>query len=191
MKFKEILGRITGFSVPIFGVSWNPPEVESVVARRVLTFLEDRRVLYNPYHLEVADQCAHSVLEIRRVLTAEIGNLASDSKLTDHLRGIRAACRKFLNETGRGQDRVLHPRWPGPFEAEFFTNLGELRARIGLHVAAVAVMYGLDVEGDLADTLPQTDEGARSDKLFRDSGPRVKKPAKKGTGRKERTRWRE
>jgi len=34
-------------------------------------------------------------------------------------------------------------------------SLGELRARIGVHVAAVAVMHGLDVEGELASVLPQ------------------------------------
>jgi len=57
MKFKQIIGRLTGFSVPIFGVSWNPPEPEVQKARRVLTYLEDRRVLYNPDSLEVPEQC--------------------------------------------------------------------------------------------------------------------------------------
>ena len=69
MKFEEVLSRITGFSVPVFGVSWNPPQPEVVAARRVLAYLEDRRVLYNPYHLEVEDQCTSSVLDIRRLLT--------------------------------------------------------------------------------------------------------------------------
>lgn len=46
MKFKEVIGRITGFSVPIFGVSWNPPQPDVTAARKVLVFLEDRRVLY-------------------------------------------------------------------------------------------------------------------------------------------------
>ena len=48
MKFQEILSRITGLSVPVFGVSWTPPAAEVTIARRVVTFLEDRRVLYNP-----------------------------------------------------------------------------------------------------------------------------------------------
>ena len=61
MKFKEIVNRLTGFSIPVFGVSWNPPEPEVAVARRVLAFLEDRRVLFNPYHLEVEYQCIDSV----------------------------------------------------------------------------------------------------------------------------------
>lgn len=159
MKFREVVSRLTGFSVPVFGVSWNPPEPEVTVARRVLAFLEDRRVLFNPYHLEVAEQCVSSVIDIRRFLTEEIGKLPGDSKLGEHMRGIRAACRKFLDETSPGSRRVLRPHFAGPFEAEFFTELGELRATIGLHVAALAVMHGLDVEGELAKTLPELDEG--------------------------------
>lgn len=154
MKFKEIASRITGFSVPVFGVSWNPPEPEIAVARRVLAFLEDRRVLFNPYHLEVADQCVQSVVMIRTFLTTEISGLAADSELGEHLRGIRAACRKFLNDMPSGHGGTLRLNWRGP---EFFTQLGELRAAVGLRLAAIATMHGLDIEGDLASTLPEDD----------------------------------
>jgi len=82
MRFKDIANRITGFSVPIFGISWNPPEPEIDIAKRVLVFLEDRRVLYNPYHLEVVDHCIQSVLEIRDFMTDQIGNLSTKSKLS-------------------------------------------------------------------------------------------------------------
>jgi len=157
MKFTELASRLTGFSVPVFGVSWNPPEPEVAVARRVLAFLENRRVLFNPYHLEVADQCVQSVLEIRRLLTAEIGRLPGDSKLAEHLRGIRAACRRFVDDTRPGSGRILRPYSPGPFESAFFTQLGELRASIGVRIAAIALMHGLDVEGELAGTLPNPD----------------------------------
>lgn len=159
MKFKELASRLTGFSIPMFGVSWNPPEPEIAVARRVLAFLEDRRALFNPYYLEVADQCIHSVVEIRRFLTDEIGRLPGDSKLGEHLRGIRAACRRFLDSMQPSSRRRLRPHWSGSFESEFFTQLGELRASVGLRIAAIALMNGLDVEGELARTLPDSDTG--------------------------------
>ena len=160
MRFKDIAERITGFSVPIFGISWNPPEPEIDVARRVLGFLEDRRVLYNPYHLEIIDHCIQSVLEIREFLTTQIGELSPKSKLSAHLRDIRAACRKFLNDVQQNhhRSRILRPYHPGPFESEFFTALGELRASVGMHVTAIALMYGLDVEGDLESILPGLDQ---------------------------------
>ncbi|MGO9147358.1 MAG: DUF6650 family protein [Desulfomonilia bacterium] len=154
MKFKEVLSRLTGFSVPIFGVSWNPPQPEVTTARKVLAFLEDRRVLYNPYYLEVEDQCYSSVIEIRKFLTDIIGQLGEDSKLGEHLRGIRAACRAFLDESSPGSRRIHMPHRHGPFDSSFFTSLGELRASIGVHIAAIAVMNGLDIEGDLESILP-------------------------------------
>jgi hypothetical protein len=45
VRFQEIAARVTGFSTPVFGVSWSPSEPEVTAARRVVTFLEDRRVL--------------------------------------------------------------------------------------------------------------------------------------------------
>jgi len=41
MNIKEIGKRITGISVPFFGVSWNPPESERKVAKRIMSFLDD------------------------------------------------------------------------------------------------------------------------------------------------------
>lgn len=158
MKFSEIASRVTGFSVPVFGVSWNPPEPEVTAARRILAFLEDRRVLYDPYHLEIEDQCITSVLDIRRFLTQEIGKLGDGSDLANHLRAIRAACRKFLRESQPGHQRIRTPPWHGPFDSAFILALGDLRSTIGIHVAAIAVMHGLDVEGDLAEALPEPDE---------------------------------
>ena len=159
MKFKEIVNRLTGFSIPVFGISWKPPELEITVARRVVAFLEDRRVLFNPYYMEDANHCIQSVLDIRKFLTDEIGGLKGDSNLAEHLRGIRAACRKFLNNVNLDSKRISRYHLFGPDGSKFFTYLGELRATIGLHIAAIAVMYGIDVEGELAVTLPGIDEG--------------------------------
>ena len=155
-KYKELLGRITGFSVPVFGVSWNPSESEVASARKVLAFLEDRRVLYNPPHVEVREECTYSVTEIRKFLTEVIGQLAGDSNLAAHLRAIRVACRAFLDRMhsqGRG---VIHRGWEDrPVEASLFIALGELRSSIGLHVAAIALAHGIEVENQLASILPE------------------------------------
>ena len=47
MKFREIAARMTGLSIPIGGVSWQPPS-DVTKARSIINFLEDRRVLYSP-----------------------------------------------------------------------------------------------------------------------------------------------
>ena len=161
MRFKEIASRLTGFSTPVFGVSWNPPQAHITVARRVITYLEDRRVLYNPYHMEVPHHCIQSVIDIRQRLTSELGRLAADEGPAPHLRAMRAACRKFLNNVQQGDDRRKPHRhhWDSaPGSWIFNSALGELRGVVGIHVAALAAQHGLDVEGDLADILPAADD---------------------------------
>src|SRR5258707_14711 len=95
-KFKEILSRLTGLSTWPPGVSWNPPEAQRNAVRRILSFLEDRRVLFVPSEVEIPSHCVDSVLKIRQFLTVEIGKLDAEKELTQSLRAMRAACRKFL-----------------------------------------------------------------------------------------------
>jgi hypothetical protein len=159
MKLKEVLTRLTGVSCPVFGVSWNPPEAESAVARRVLAYLEDRRVLYRPFDMEVPQQCVESVVEIRRFLTDEIAKLDSGSDIAQTLRGMRAACREFLDESHGPRRPAFHrARSYGLWDAAFSDALGKLRGIFGIHVARLAAEYGLDVEDDLASILPPRDE---------------------------------
>jgi hypothetical protein len=106
MRFKELLLRLTGLSTPVFGVSWAPPKAAIAVARKVLAFLEDRRVLYVPSEMETPDHCVRSVLDIRRFITETIGDLSPDDAIVPHLRAMRAACRKFL-ETVEADDRHI------------------------------------------------------------------------------------
>ena len=157
MTFKQILSRLTGISCPVFGIQWNPPEPEISVVQRMVSFLEDRRVLYNPFHLEFLDHCVQSVIEIRRFLTTEIGNLSAKSNkgLSEQLRAMRAACRRFLDSVqDRRRGRAIHSYRGGYAEQEFFTALGELRAAMGLRIGILAVMYGLSIEGELESILP-------------------------------------
>jgi hypothetical protein len=160
MKFKEIVSRLTGFSVPIFGVSWNPPEVEVNKAKRVITYMEDRRVLFNPYELEMPEHCVHSVIEIRHYLTNELGDIDNKSPLGMSLRAMRASCRKFLDTVdARGND-LVHFGWQKGHWAswEFNSALGELRGVFGIHLAQIAAEHGLDIEKPLAGILPARDK---------------------------------
>ncbi|MCE5202788.1 MAG: hypothetical protein LLG24_00990 [Actinomycetia bacterium] len=160
MRFEEIASRVTGFSTPVFGVSWQPPEPEIVAARRVIAFLEDRRVLYVPSEMEVPHHCVMSVMEIRHFLTQELGALGDQSGLHRSLRAMRAACRKFLDEVGAQDGDIVrygghHNHWAS---WQFNGALGELRGVFGLQLARIATEYGLDIEDELARILPGADD---------------------------------
>lgn len=159
MKFREALSRLTGISVPLFGVSWNAPEAERAVARRVLTFLEDRRVLYVPSEMEVPEHGVQSVLRIREMLTSEIGLLSGDGQLLQSLRAMRAACRKFLDTVGpEDGPGVRHAFERGHYASwEFNQALGEMRGVFGIYIAILAATHGLDIEDGLAKIVPGRD----------------------------------
>ena len=156
MNFREIASRLTGISTPVFGVSWNPPESDRAIARRIIAYLEDRRVLYVPSEAKVPDHCVHSVLDIRRTLTAELGSLSPDSSIAQALSAMRAACRKFLDAVQADNGIIIrHGSSHGHYASWIFISaLGELRGVFGVHLAALAAAYGLDVEQQLAGIIP-------------------------------------
>lgn len=160
MKFREALSRITGISVPVFGIEWNPPEAERAIAKRVLTFLEDRRVLYVPSEMEIPSYGVHSVIEIRGFLTSELGQLTSEGQLEKCLRGMRAACRKFLDAVGPENGPVVrHAYQQGHYASwEFNQALGEMRGVFGIYIAVLAATHGLNVEPGLAKIVPGKDK---------------------------------
>jgi len=158
VRFLELANRVTGFSTPIFGVSWNPPTLEVEIATRLLTYLEDRRVLYTPYSDESLRNVSESIIQIRERLTKDLEQLDRSSDLAKSLFDMRAACRNFLNkvqriEAGRVVVSIYH-RNAGEGAAYFFAALGELRAVFGIHIAQIAVKYGIDIEESLASILP-------------------------------------
>lgn len=166
MRFSEIVARVNGFSTPIFGVSWTPATVDVQIARKIVAFVETKRVLFSTYSDEVPEECVRSVLEIRTFLTAEIGAGGVAGELVEPLRLMRRYCVRFLERVGATEDRrdpnaanrhlfresgwAMHDYW-------FGEALGELRAGVGLQIAIVAASFGLDVEDALASTLPGPD----------------------------------
>lgn len=152
LSFREIADRITGFSTPLFGVSWNPPKLEVKSAKQIVTYLEDRRALYNPYDLEVADHVIQSVVEIRHRLTQELEQLDRSSALAQSLSDMRTACRKFLDTVqGLGRHRSY---FGGSAMMVLFSAIGELRGVFGIHLAQLCVRYGIDIDGELGSILP-------------------------------------
>jgi hypothetical protein len=176
VKFTEIASRMTGFSSPVFGLSWQPPTPDVTIARRVLAFLEDRQVLYAPYEVEIPERCIASVMRIRDFLTGLLGDHALGGDLADSLRAMRSACRKFMNtvdtrssgligrlqriiDTETGESISIPPGHISMNDIEFNQALGELRGVFGIHVGLLATKYGLDVEDGLASILPEGGEG--------------------------------
>lgn len=152
LKGKSFVSRLTGISTPIGGISWTPPEDERDRAKRLLTYLEDRRALYQPYNMEICDYVVKSILEIRQRLTSDLEHVNKTSVFGESLRAMRAICRKFLDKVQRPSRGRIY------LVPDFIDALGELRALFGIHVARLACAYDLEVEKELASILPPEPE---------------------------------
>lgn len=160
MTFKEIVNRITGISIPIFGLSWNPPILEQRIVEKIMTFLEDKRVLYNPYEMENPEYCKQSVCEIREFLTQQLFDVNRNSHLYKTLDGMRIACRNFLNIITENSfafnfnGNQLNNNLEISGQILFFSGIGELRGTFGFLIAELLIKYKIDCSDELSIIIP-------------------------------------
>lgn len=157
MRLQNVFQRITGFSTPFVGVSWNVSISEATRAKNIVNFLEDRRVLFNPDALEVPEHCVSSIIEIRHFLTESLNGLSDSSPLTANIKLMRGACRKFLDSAQRAdRDIVRHANMHGHYASwEFYSALGDLRGVFGIALALISEAFYIDIEKDLSKILPE------------------------------------
>lgn len=100
--------RITGLSTPFGGVSW---EYTTSPKKRIMDFflfLESKRLLTNPWYLEVVSQCVESALEIKTALVS----ITEDVDFTEGdyfvISAMLDASNKFLDELNKIQGFVPH-----------------------------------------------------------------------------------
>ncbi len=163
MKAKEIANRMTGFSTPFFGVQWTPAQLDVDVARKLVTFLEDRSVLYEPYEAEMPQYAVASVEAIRDYLTRTLDAGGLSAEFIEILRGMRSACRRFMRRVHEGPgSQLIVPDGKAAFDGGpsvwvFNQELGMLRGTFGGYLAQIAVAHDIDVPEPLSRCLPVGD----------------------------------
>jgi hypothetical protein len=147
-----------GISTPVFGISWNPPLDKRKIAAALITFLEDKRVLFVPHDMEYEAWAAESVLQIREELTKTLQECPSDEDLGRPIKAMQAACRMFLDLMGppHGRGRFFD-------DQNMWIAIGQLRGMFGMELAELSTAYGIEVEGELASIIPREDEGENED----------------------------
>lgn len=145
--------RPTGIGGFGFSVNWEKVPGDEEVARRVITFLEDRRVLFGMRHMEDEQYCVDSANQIRHFLTDQLSQAKAGKSLATSIKAVRTAVRAFVEAAG-GDARNFRYHRSGAMADEFSVALGELRSRVGLQIALIADQYDIEVEDGLAQLLP-------------------------------------
>jgi hypothetical protein len=151
LSYKEIAKRLTGVSIPIFGISWTPPVPDRDIAIKIIYYLEDRRALFYPFDMEVPYHVIESIMQIRSYLTDILQEIDPGSSLIPNIKLMRAACRKYLDDNLITDKRRRHF---GPIDV---ISLGELRGVFGRNLAEICVKYGINIDNDLSGILPVED----------------------------------
>jgi len=145
--------EITGLSLPWFGVTWQYREADGDIARRLLVYLEDSRVLFEPLNAQSFVAASPSANDIREMITVELGNANAGAELSEAMRTIRAAARRFMTDLDRIEQANLEPQQERERQV---LALGEMRGRANPVIAAIADKYNVEVEEELAAALEKS-----------------------------------
>ena len=169
--------RVRGVQAPGgVGFSWDSPLSDFDAARELVSFLENRRVLYQPIDRELPQHCIDSVIEIRNYCTDLLARIGDKSELHTPARLIRVASRTFCDsasaflaaggnlwiglpqslitvdvETG---ERAVIEEYENPLVPDFDEALQLLRGEVGAQVQWTVRRFDLGVEWQLASIFP-------------------------------------
>ena len=153
----EIQVNLSVFGLGGGTVTWARTAGDRQIARSVITFLEDRRLLFGRRHLEDEEHCIHSANDIRIFIGRRISESDPGDQLEGALRVIRWAARRFVDAGGPRGTNFSH-RSSAAVTDRFSLALGELRAHVGAQLAVLTHVYELPVEYELAQIIPDIDD---------------------------------
>jgi hypothetical protein len=110
---------------------------ERQIVFALLTFLDGRRVLFDPWTIEEPHYVAASVLEVRARVEDDLANLKPDAKAIASLRAIRTGCLQYLTRVPRPEDAEKH--WPHA--------INDLRAAVGSGIEDLERDYQMAMPG--------------------------------------------
>jgi len=152
--------RPVSFTIGPVGVGWEFIGADRDVASRLLTFLEDKGVLYNPYAKKCPSGVMDSIDKIRDRIQRDMEGLSRESFLFAVLNSMRGHIKQFRNYICRTTCKDDAPRLCKDckvYESGCTDALDGLRAAIGFEIAQFTGKYGLSVKAPLTSLLPKID----------------------------------
>lgn len=142
--------RLSGISPT--SLQWERKDDDREIVRRLFNHLDDRRVLWKDFSLEIEEHCYRSADIARRQIGELLDNPEVSDGLAARLKAIQAAFREFMDDAG--DDRHLGRRFSGMGTDRLSVALGFLRGVVGVQLGDLAALYDVEVSGDLATIVP-------------------------------------
>jgi len=164
LRWQDLKHRVNGFSTPLGGLQWTPPPNERDLCRELITFLENRRVLYVESEAEVPQHAALSIIEMRDFLTGFIIRCPEGSAVEQAARQMRASCAAFHRGASSSPDILDFGAHQGHWASwVFLQSLGMMRSQIGTQMAIIAARYRVGIEEHMMSIMPPDVTNLESD----------------------------
>jgi hypothetical protein len=150
--------RLTGIGAFGFNLNWEKKPGDREIASRVIVFLEARRLLFGSRHTEDELPCLKSAIQIRDFLTEQLMGVDLGESLSNSMRAMRSALRRFIDAAGPYGRNFSNPSGPAGLDP-FSLALGDMRSLVGVQLDIIVRNYGLEIEEDLAQILPPQESG--------------------------------
>ena len=140
--------ELNGISFPFGGIAWDNNTTAKDRFRYLLLFLESKRILTNPFYMELKQECIESALEIKHTLVDITRDAEFDEKDTDIVRFLVVACNTYLDTVRSGTiphliykdgDRWADVAFEGAmknFRNSFRSGIKQIEDRYGLRYKA-------------------------------------------------------
>ena len=137
--------RLTGISTPVVGASWEYSVSEPDCADKLLTFLENRRVLYSHLSHKCPKGVIESVSKIRGEVQRLLEGIPRDSRLFELASPIRAATLDFLQYACEDCENPLSCADCTIYEIGCLPALGKYRTKVKSQVRKICKQFNLVV----------------------------------------------
>ncbi|QGM47957.1 hypothetical protein H2LOC_005075 [Methylocystis heyeri] len=128
-----------------------------VVAREIISLIEDRRALWACFNAEFPDRVRGSLDDLRYRLTSLRGKCAAGGPLDSVIAALGKTIRHFFDTVEQYNLTTLRCDSRDPDWRAFETALKALRKSVAYQISALADSYAIPLQGELADCLPRYD----------------------------------
>ncbi len=146
--------RINGVSIFNVSVQWERKDDDKEIARRLINILEDRRMLWKDFSVEIEEQCVASARHTRTELTELLNNPDIGPELEQKIKAIRQAFRNFMDEIGHDAPWGHPRRYRSMGTDPLSVALGRLRGVVGVQLGEIAALWDVKISDELASIVP-------------------------------------
>ncbi len=143
---------LKGIALPFGGLSWDNNINEKDRIQFLFTYLESKRVLYDPSEMERKEWCITSVLEIKSSLVEINRDIKISTESLKVINSMIDTCNNFLNNVNKQDSSgIIYNNCPNDFEL-FYQSMKKFRDNMKYAIEYFERVYNIKFRKELSET---------------------------------------